>query len=90
MKMASERNSMIRVPEGSDRDPFADREAVLRLMSFGACGVVDLLAPSDAGEPPAPTDTVEPTASRSDSPVENTAMIGGAKTAAASGSGRPA
>ena len=36
-EMTSERDSMIRVPDGSDRDPFADRVAVLRLMSFGAC-----------------------------------------------------
>ena len=94
-KMTSERNSMIRVPDGSDRDPFADRVAVLRLMSFGACGDVDSPAPSDAAAPPVPTDTEEPpdapATSRSDSPVEDTAMTGGAKTTTASPeSGRPA
>ena len=40
-EMVSERNLMIRVPEESKRDPFADRVAVLHPMSFGACGVVD-------------------------------------------------
>ena len=88
-KMASERNSMIRVPEGSDRDPFADRVAVLHLMSFGVCGDVDPPASSDAVAPPVPTDTEEPpddapATSRSDSPVENAARSDGAKTATSS------
>ena len=40
-EMRDERNSMIRVPQGSDRDPFADRVAVLHLMSLGTCRAVD-------------------------------------------------
>ena len=92
-EMTSERNSMIRVPDGSNRDPFADRVAVLRLMSFGACEAADPLATSGAEEPPAPAAGAarpDAAASRSDFPVEN-AMIGGATTAASSsGNGRPA
>lgn len=36
-RMQNERNSMIRVPEGAGRDPFADRVVLLRLPSTGVC-----------------------------------------------------
>ena len=79
---------MIRVPEGIDRDPFADRVVVLRLTSTGACEAVGPHAPSNAAEPPAGTDTAPPSdppeTSRSDSPVENTARTGGVKIASSS------
>lgn len=92
-EMANARNSMIRVPEGSDRDSLADRVVVLRLTSTGACRAVDPHAPSITAEPSAGTDTAPPPAAsatfRSDSPVENTARIGEAK-AAASENRRPA
>ena len=85
-EMASRRNSMIRVPEESNRDPFADRVVVLHLTSFGTCRPVDPPAPSDAAAPLAPTNAVplsnEPAMSRSDSPVENAAMTGKAEAAA--------
>ena len=75
-KMREARNSMIRVPEGSDRDPFSDRVAVLHLMSLGACGAVDPPASSTtATELPAQPDATPPldgpTTSRSNPPVKN-------------------
>ena len=93
-EMANARNSMIRVPEGSDRDSLADRVVVLRLTSTGDCRAVGPYGPSNAAGPSAGTDTAPPPAapatSRSDSPVGNTARIGGAKVAAASENRRPA
>lgn len=85
-EMVNVRNSMIRVPEGSDRDPSADRVVVLHLISLGACRTFDPPAPSAAAESPAPPDAAPPSdapaTSRLDSPVGNAAMTGATITKA--------
>ena len=50
-EMRNVRNSMIRVPEGSERDPSADRVVLLSLRSTGACRSVDSYSRSDSPEP---------------------------------------
>lgn len=91
-EMVNARNSMIRVPDGSDRDPSADRVVVLHLMSLGACRAFDLPAPSAATAPPALISAVPPwdapPTSRSDSPAETVTMSIATNTAAASSENR--
>lgn len=92
-EMVNVRNSMIRVPEGSDRDPAADRVVVLHLMSLGVCRAFDPPASFTAAEPPVPTDAAPPSdgpaTSRSDFPVGIAAMIGGENRGGVAGNRRP-
>lgn len=69
-EMRNVRNSMIRVPEESERDPSADRVVLLSLTSTGACRSADSSSRTDSPEPTAGTDAATrshaPAAFRSD------------------------